>query len=177
MEIWKNIKGCEGLYQVSSNGKIKSLGRKAVSNHNNLRPVSEKILCQTTNKYGYKNCFLSKDGKTKVFLVHRLVADAFIPNPYNLPMVNHKNENKADNRVENLEWCNATYNVNTGTRNKRVATKLSKPVIQTDLDNNVIKEYRSIRYAARKTNINLSSIISVCQGRRKTAGGYKWSYK
>lgn len=99
-EIWKDIEGYEGLYQVSNYGQVRSLHHE--------KPI---ILKQHTNIKGYKKVGLSKDGKSKTVSVHRLVAKAFLPNPTDLPMVNHKDENPSNNIVDNLEWCDGSYNV------------------------------------------------------------------
>ena len=104
-----------GLYQVSNLGRVKSLG--------NDKTRKEKILKPKINNNGYLKVGLYKNGKVKIFLVHRLVATAFIPNPDNLPVVNHRDENPSNNSVENLEWCTAKYNINYGTRNERVSEK------------------------------------------------------
>lgn len=119
MEIWKDIKGYEGLYQVSNMGRIKSLG--------NDKTRKEKILSLKPNNKGYIRVYLCKNGKRKHFSVHRLVAEAFLPNPDNLPVVNHKIddfEHRSDNRVENLEWCTVEYNNNYGTHNKKLSKSL-----------------------------------------------------
>ena len=111
MEIWKDIEGYEGLYQISNKGRVKSLG--------NNKNRKEKILSCKPNNKGYLRVNLYKNGKKKHFSVHRLVAIAFIPNPNNLLEVNHKDENKENNHVKNLEWCTSEYNNNYGTHNER----------------------------------------------------------
>ena len=116
-EEWRDIKGYEGKYQVSNLGRVKSLK----DSKENYR---EKILSNSTDKRGYSNVNLYKNGKRNYFKVHRLVAEAFIPNPNNYPQVNHKDENKTNNCVSNLEWCTHEYNINYGTRNKRVSEKM-----------------------------------------------------
>lgn len=116
-EVWKDIKGYEGLYMVSSFGNVKSLNYRRSGIAKNLK------LKNTTN--GYKAVILAKEGKHKDRMVHRLVAEAFIPNPKNLPQVNHKDEDKHNNRVENLEWCTAKYNSNYGTGKERMAKSLT----------------------------------------------------
>lgn len=111
-EIWKDISGYEGLYQVSNLGNIKSFN---YGGHGKIK------LLKLENFKGYKRVVLSKNGKTKRYFVHRLVAMTFIPNPDDLPIVNHKDENKTNNNVNNLEWCTHEYNVNYGTRNERTS--------------------------------------------------------
>lgn len=120
METWKDIKGYEGLYQVSTMGRVKSLKRTRKTNGKNA-VVRERILTPYTNPYGYVNYYLRREGEKKGYRINRLVAQTFIPNPNNLPYVNHKDENKLNNCVDNLEWCTALYNNNYGTRNKRIS--------------------------------------------------------
>ena len=126
IEIWKDIEGYEGIYQVSNLGNVKVLDRYVNSSIKNNKIVKRqgKILKQYIKK-GYLQVTLTLNNKRKYYNVHRLVANAFIPNPDKLPQVNHKNENKYDNRVENLEWCTAKYNCNYGTRNSKIYNKTS----------------------------------------------------
>ena len=118
-EIWCPIRGYEGIYEVSDQGRVKSIGYG-----------KERILRPGRNTCGYLLVGLRKNREQKWYLVHRLVAQAFIPNPDNLPQVNHKDENKTNNSVQNLEWCDRKYNCNYGTRNQRI----SKPVLQFTKD-------------------------------------------
>lgn len=165
-EIWKDIKGYEGYYQVSNTGLVKRLP--------GIKCKTERILCYGTQKTGYKYVNLSKDNKPYTKRVHRLVAETFIPNPYNLPQVNHKDEDKGNNNVNNLEWCNAKYNVNYGARNNKAIIARGIPV--KCVETNII--YPSAREAARQTGIYASSISRCCNGNYgfKTAGGYHWKY-
>lgn len=168
-EIWKDILGYEGLYQVSNFGRVKS-----------LKFGKERILKPGINKYGYLHVVLSKNNKQKNFYVHRLVAEAFISNPHNYPCVNHKDENPLNNNVENLEWCTASYNSNYGTRNERMSKskingKRSKIVIQYNLDGTFVREWPSAMECERN-GFEHSLIIYCCQGKRKTHKGFKWSY-
>ena len=169
-EIWKDIKGYEGLYQVSNLGRVKSLSRKRID-RNQILP--ERILKPIFNeKRGYYQIYLRKNNISRTFKPHRLVAEAFIPNPDNLPEVNHKDENKVNNCVDNLEWCNRNYNMNYGTKNKRIAKALSKPVkcVETDII------YRSVHEVSRQTKIDATSISRACRGKQQIAGGYHWKY-
>ena len=160
---WKPIKGFEEYYLVSDSGQIWS-----VRKHKALKPKID--------KYGYEVVGLSVNGKIYHRTVHRLVALTFVPNPYNLPTVNHINEIKTDNRVSNLEWASIADNDNHGTRNSRMAdTKCRLPVEQILSDGTTVR-YKGVKDAFRKTGINRCCIAKCCRNRRKTAGGYKWRY-
>ena len=180
-EEWRGIKGFEGKYMVSNLGRVKSL------NYN--RTGKEGILEGVDYGYGYLYVNLYKYGKGKQCMIHRLVAMAFIPNPDNLPEVNHKNEDKTDNRVENLEWCSRLYNINYGTRNKKISEKLkgkkhseehikklSKPVFSVNKESGLIMWWESIREAERCTGINKGNITRCCKGKAKSAGNHIWFY-
>jgi hypothetical protein len=171
---------------VSNLGNVKSLERTITGKNGSIKPVKEKIIKPYAIKKGYLVVSLYKEGKREKYLVHRLVAEAFIPNPDNLPFINHKNEIKTDNRAtENLEWCDSKYNMNYGTRNQRASKKmtnhpkLSKPVLQYDLEGNFIKEWYSVREVERKTGFNQSCISACCRNTNhyRTAYGYIWKYK
>ena len=176
-EIWKDIKDYEGLYQVSNLSRVRSLERWEMLKNGYSRYRKGRILKTHIDKYGYERVMLYKDGKQKLKQVHRLVAEAFLPNPDNLPQVNHKDENPLNNVVSNLEWCNSKYNINFGTRNERVAEKLSKPVLQYTLDGEFVREWDSAIQAEREGGFNNRHIISVCKGKRPHHKGYIWKYK
>ena len=168
MEIYKNIKGFEGLYQVSNKGNVKSLvNNKGVAREKVLKPVNVK---------GYKRVILYKNKTSKRFLVHRLVADAFLPNPHNLPCVNHKDENGENNSVENLEWCTYKYNSNYGTSIERSRKKIMKKTYQYTREYELICVYDSVKQASDATNIDHRYIASCCRGNHKTAKGFIFSY-
>ena len=169
-EIWKDIPEYEGLYQASNLGKIKSLDRFNYKGHHNL----EKILKQKLNKNGYLSVSLCKNKKVKVCYIHKLIAITFLDNNNNYPCVNHKDGNKQNNIVDNLEWCSYTHNNNEAIRLK---LRKTKPVIQYDKNFIKIKKWDSIANAARILKINPSDISTVCKGKRKTAGGYIWKYE
>lgn len=122
-EIWKDIEGFEGLYQVSNMGRVRSLDRKDKMG----RSLKEKVLADKHNNRGYHTIALRRDGNTEYRLIHRLVAKAFLDNPNNWPEVNHKDEDKVNNAASNLEWCSSKYNANFGTRNERVAKAQRQP--------------------------------------------------
>ena len=179
-EIWKDIKGYEGKYQVSSFGRVRSLdhiARRERDGHRNDIPVKGRLLEPRTKRKGYQQVRLSH----KDFQVHRLVAEAFIPNPQNLPQVNHIDEDKTNNRADNLEWCNNKQNSDHGTRNERISKSLSMPVVQMDLEGNDLRRFDSIHDAALAIGgLNFTTAISfVCRNvrNRKTAGGYRWRYE
>lgn len=166
-ETWIDVKGYEGLYQVSNLGNVKSLG--------NDKKRKEKILIPSLNNKGYQKVNLCKNGKDETRKVHRLVAEHFIPNPDNLPQVNHRDEDKTNNCVNNLEWCDAAYNNKYGTR----TAKTSKPIIQYTKDGQFVAEFPSTMEAARQTGVSVGNICSCCKGNPKYshAGGYIWRYK
>lgn len=181
-EVWKDIEGYEGLYQVSNMGRVKSVARYA-PNNGGVFFKEEKILKQVKNKKGYCTVSLSKRSKKQSVTVHRLVAKAFVSNPNSSLTVNHINEIKTDNRAENLEWMSISENVKYGNGIKRSSIsrtnnpKRCKPVIQYSKDGNFIKEYMSIKIASDITNIESTNITACCHDRRKFAGGYIWKFK
>lgn len=164
-EIWKDIKGYEGKYQVSNYGRVKSLNYRHTGKEQLLKPALQ------TN--GYLCVSLYKP--LKLYLIHRLVAEAFIPNPDNLPQVNHKDEDKTNNHVNNLEWCSLLYNIRYGTGLKRKITNRCKKVYQYTLDGEFVREFESVAECGRN-GYNQGAIVSCCKGKIKTHKGYKWSY-
>jgi len=124
-EIWKDIKGFEGYYMVSNHGRVKGLGRFTTIFGSKSIFIKPKLL-KSTNCHGYRNINLCKNGKKTSFLLHRLIAITFIDNPNNYPEINHKNEIKSDNHVDNLEWVTHKYNANYGTKNIRTSIALKK---------------------------------------------------
>lgn len=158
IEVWKPIKGYEGLYEISSIGNIRS------SKFNRVKTSSP-------DKDGYLVISLWKNNKQRRFRMHRLVAQAFIPNPNNYPQINHINEIKDDNRIENLEWCTQKYNNMHGSRLKN----LRRRVAQYSLNGELIKIWDSITSAGNYFGVN-TPIIYTCQGKRNKAYGYIWRY-
>lgn len=179
-EIWKDISGYEGIYRVSNLGRVKSLERFDSNNH----LVKEKIKKLDKLKNGYLRIELWKNGKVVRFLVHRLVAQTFIPNPEKFPQVNHKDENKQNNCVNNLEWCSASYNTKYGTciermiktHNERKTSQAETPVIATDLETGEEIWIKSQNEAARKLNLNVSSIHYCLKGKCKRTSHYAFRH-
>ena len=161
-EIWKDIKGYEGLYQISNFGNVKSL-----RNNNILKPSNGE----------YKQVTLCYKGERKTIAIHRLVASAFIENPFNKEQINHKDENKHNNNVNNLEWCTHKENMNYGTKqDKESKIKTKYNVLQYDLEGNLIKRWGNLREIIMNTNYKKSNIMYCCRNKYRTAYGYKWEY-
>ena len=174
MEIWKDIIGYEGLYQVSNLGNVKSL--------NYRRTGKEQILKAGKNKQGYLLVALSKNGNMKKYLIHRLVYETFKGQIPEGMQCNHLSEVKTENNLENLNLMTPKENSNFGTRNERNAKanrngKKSKVVIQYDLNGNVIREWSSTREVHRQTGYSQGNISACCRMERKTAYGFRWCYK
>lgn len=176
VEIWKDIPRYKGLYQASNKGRIRRL-RRPIINNGTATTKKGAIIGQSYTSKGYKRVHIHFNGKRKEELVHRLVAEAFIPNPKNFYCINHKDETRTNNAVENLEWCDYKYNNTYGTRIKRSVEKQSVKVLQYTSDGRLVAEYPSINEAGRKTGINAGHICHVCKGIRPNAGGYVWRYK
>lgn len=171
MTEWCDIKGYETIYCVSNEGEVFSY-------------KSNKILRPTIDSDGYMIVGLYKDGAQKKQKVHRLVAEHFLENPLGFPQVNHKDENKQNNNVENLEWCDEKYNINYGNRNAVVSQKIKecqnrirRKVGCFDLSNNLIKTYRTLR-DVEKDGFNHGAVFRVCSQKYhdKTHKGYIWRY-
>ena len=182
-EIWKEIVGYEGLYKVSDKGNVKSVERLDSIG----RRCGGLILRAREHKHGYLHVALYKNGKRKNKLIHRLVSESFIPNPNFFLEVNHIDENKKNNEVANLEWCDTKYNVNYGTRNVRVGNKLSKKVKATNVTNGEVIRFKSTAEAGRNgySHGNVSSACRGCyrSGKSKLIGdghlykGHSWEYE
>jgi len=181
-EQWRDIAGYEGRYQVSDQGRVRRTACEITqgNGHSEITySIPPRLLRSFESNCSYQRIGLRMNGQRKYYNVHRLVAQAFVPNPSNLPEVNHKNEDKSDNRAENLEWVTSEQNCNHGTRNKRISdnTSRSRRVLRMTQCGSEVKEYKSISAASRETGISVASIGGVCRGEHHTAGGYKWQYK
>lgn len=169
MRIWKDIPNYEGLYQVSNYGDVKNVRRN-------------KILRQCKHRLGYMSVMLYKNKQPKRLMVHRLVAMTFLENCQSLECVNHKDENKSNNHVDNLEWCSREYNMQYGTLNARISKKRGhmarrkRKVVQINQHGNVVKTWESIAQASVETGTSRTSIYKCCNGLHKTANGFAWSY-
>lgn len=184
MEVWKDIKGYEGYYQVSSEGRIKSLDRIVISRnrwgfHN--RHYKGRLLKFELNKDGYFYCGLCKDSRRIMYIVHRLVAEAFINNPECKSEVNHIDGNKQNSRVNNFEWMTHEENMDDAVKNGLLNNKgknhpRARIIFQMDKLGNIIKKFNYIKEAERELGICSSSICNVCKGKLKIAGGFRWCY-
>lgn len=175
-EVWKPVKGYEGRYEISSFGRLRSYAQDRTEG---------KIKIGHPTAKGYRQVYLYKEGNTsrkgKWYPVHRLVANAFIPNPHNLPQVNHIDEDKANNRVDNLEWCDNDYNVHYGTKIERTRQSnmccptTSRKVYSVD-ESGEVEVFDSIGDAERRTGNSHSNIVRALKGRRPRCGGRTWFY-
>ena len=195
MEEWKQVLGYEGLYEVSNTGKVRSVTHyrnganqfgatfKTIYRGRKLKPHPRR----KNGKYeecGHLRVSLTKQGKTKKVFIHRLVASAFVPNPKNLPIVNHIDENPQNNNANNLEWCDQKYNMSYGTNRQRAVMhtnydarkKQNKKVYQYDKTGNVVKVWSS-RKEACECGFTGTAITRCAQGKRKTHKGYVWSFE
>ena len=186
-EIWKDILGYEGFYQVSNLGRVRSVDRIVKGCFGSIQHKKSVILAPAINTAGYYSVALTKNAKGKTFRVHRLVAEAFIPNLGNYPIINHKDENKLNNNVKNLEWCTYSYNTvynnsmakRQSVKNKNSSYGCEKKVYQYNIDGHLIKIWKSLMEVSREIHVPWSNIANCCRGGkyRHTAYGYKWSYK
>ena len=162
-EVWKDVVGYEGLYKISNHGNV-------YSNYTN------KCLRAGTHKDGYKYVNLTKDGEKKYKTIHRLVAEAFIPNPDNLPMVNHRDETPSNNNVDNLEWCDCSYNNTYNNIHIRRASAISKKIYVYNKNGELIDVYKSTRDIAKSLNVAYGNVSTVCNSNYRTLCGFVISY-
>ena len=191
-EEWRDIVGYESYYQVSSLGRVMSLERWVQDRFGMKAPyrIPPKILKPKRSQSGYLFVHLSKDGKAHPHRIHRMVAEAFIPNPDGLPTINHKDENKENNHVENLEWCSIAYNNDYGTRQQRVqmSQKHRRAVCMMSLNGDVLRTFPTCLSAARyitgessgksqRVRVTDNNIRRACRLHRHIAYGYRWKFE
>ena len=177
MEEWKDIEGYEGLYQVSNEGRVKALERVVVYKNGHIHKYKEHLM-DIIVVQGYCYVGLNSGNKQKRLRVHRLVAQAFIPNPNGYVEINHRDENTKNNKVENLEWCDRTYNINYGTRNKKVGKHFEKKVYQYSIDGELLRVFDSLTDAANFNRYNIANLSTGCRDVKKgvTRCGYFFSF-
>lgn len=175
-EVWKDVVGYEGLYEVSDLGNVRSTKRGNLKN-----------LYLKSHNRGYLQVELFKDGKSKMLMVHRIVAQAFIKNADGFPQVNHKDENKTNNRVDNLEWCTGSYNICAYYKNhpdffknrksvQKRKRRIGKAINQYTLDGDFVASWSDSREVEIQNKWSAWSIQECCRGNRKKAYGYTWQY-
>lgn len=177
LEIWKDMKGWEGLYQISNIGRVRSLDREVTSGFGSVRMSRGQMIIPNVKK-GYDTVGLCRNGSREWFLVHRLVALTFIPNPNNYPVVHHIDENKSNNHITNLEWCTYHYNNTYGDRlvgwGDKVRVKLSKAVLQYTMDGEFVKRWDAMIDAEREGGFRQGNISNCCRGTAKSHKGFIW---
>jgi hypothetical protein len=174
-EIFKPIKGFEGLYSISNLGRVKSHERKTYHPLYKEQLIKERILKLFPDRQDYLKVSLCKNGKLKTYLLHRFIAEAFIPNPENKPCINHIDGCKTNNKISNLEWCTVSEN-NYHSYKLNLKKPLNKPVNQLDLNGTIIKRWESISDATNNLGICFSGVSGCLAGKKKTARGFKWQY-
>lgn len=171
-EFWRPVSRYENLYEVSNIGNVRSVNR-TIFQQGRMQQYKGRNIAQWIGIHGYYCVKLSKNNKKKIFLVHRLVAEAFIPNDNNLPIINHKDENRLNNKVDNLEWCTAEYNVNYGTATTRRAIKTGHKIAQYTKRGVFVREFYSIHEAERITRISRQCIHDAIS-QKHSAGSFFW---
>ena len=171
MEVWKPVKDYEGLYEVSNTGRVRSLDRRVSGIF-----FHGQILKPLDNRTGYFRVVLSKNNKKHKAYIHRVVGFAFVPGYFDGADINHIDENKSNNHADNLEWVTRKQNNSHGTRTERATSRHMKIVIQYDLQDNVLAQFKSLKDAASTTAISYKAISNAARGKSLTAGGYKWKY-
>ena len=170
-EIWKDIEGYEGIYEVSSFGRVRSVARKVVRGNPSYEFTLRPRILKAHYHHGYLAVTFGNGKDKQNYFVHRLVAEAFLPDYFDGAQINHKDENRINNHVDNLEWCTSKYNNNYG--HHRIARYRKVSQIK---DGKVVRTYDAIIIASKETNIHANKINDVCRGIRKTAGGFEWRY-
>ena len=180
-EVWKPVEGYEGLYEVSNLGNVRSLDRYVNHWQGGKCLKRGKLLAFGYNAGGYRLVKLCDNGRERTHKVHRLVAQAFIPNPENLPWVNHKDENPANNTSVNLEWCTPKYNANYGTLPTRKSInstnhKATSKAVQMIRDGEVVAIFSSLNQIERELGYGHGNISKCCNGKLPHAYGYEWRF-
>lgn len=173
-EIWKPIIGYEDYYEVSNLGRIRAIDRTITDKNGREKKLHGHMMLQQKHRNGYYSVMLTRGGKQKRFSVHRLVGTAFVPNPDNLPEINHKDETRDNNCADNLEWCDRSYNNVYGAKLTNQIKRQSKPVKQM-LNGITIAVYPSAMAACRATGVSQGGISGCCRGELKSSGGYQWA--
>jgi len=177
IEEWRDVIGYKNYYQVSNTGRVRSLDRYITYSNGRVYFYKSKLLKPQKHPMGYLQVGLSYNAITTSLLIHRLVAEAFLENPNNLPEVNHKDENKINDYVDNLEWCTEEYNANYGTKSDRISDKNSKTTFQYSFNGDLIATYKSNIEAMKITGFDRVSIQQCCTKKLLTSNGFIWSYE
>lgn len=178
-EIWKEVKYFEDYYEVSNMGRVRSIDRYVPHVNGSERLIRGRLMKLQNSDFGYKQITLVEDKKTKTYKVHRLVAEAFIPNPHNYQCVTHKDGNVTNNNVENLMWCTYEHYLDRDKNREKAIKTVSRTVLQYTKDGKFVNEYPSMIEAERQTGIFSVQISKCCKGikHHRSAGGFIWRFK
>ena len=175
-EVWQDIPGYEGLYQVSTYGRVKSLDHYVSNNHRNGLSLKKGRILEPQKYKGYRSICFSKDSVVRRFQIHRIVANVFIPNFNGYPIINHIDVNPSNNRVENLEWCTYSYNNNYDNAVSKRAVQLMKKIAMYDKNGNLLYEYDNSKEAGKDLGVSVGAIQKACTNRNKSCKGYVFKY-
>lgn len=177
-EIWKPIKGYEGFYEISTFGNVRSVERIVTNKLGVKKLIPSSNMKSRPSNRGYLRVGLHRDGKSREYSIHRLVAETFICNPKGLPCVNHKDENILNNRLDNLEWCTQKYNANYGNAREKLSKskRIQRPILQLDLQGNILREFATL-FDVKEFGFSPNCVSACCKNKALSHKDFLWVFK